>query len=358
MYAMSGAWALLYLIADIRFISETMLYYEIIACIWAIYVLFRIIYRRRLNQSQKIIFAGLCVILVGVIWDSLFYNGIILPFMHNAVLETAVLIFSLFQMAAMFLGTMDHVAAAREAEQRLAQENASLERMNRLKTDLMTTISHEARTPLAVLASYAGIVSMELSQKGISEQTAADLDKIVSEAKRVADLIDSMKRLTMSITEPAKRIKLDMGELIRQTAALYRPILERSGVALNVDVDAELTVYGNAEELTQVLFNILQNAKEHTESGNVSIRAANENAHVAIAVSDTGAGIAQSILTRAFERGVTDKDGGTGMGLAICQNIMNAHGGAIQIANGEQSGAVVTLTLPEYKEDVSDESTR
>ncbi len=86
-------------------------------------------------------------------------------------------------------------AQAKLKELELTSEIDSLERMNRLKTDLMSTISHEARTPLAVLASYAGIVSMELSQKGVSEQTAADLDKIVSEAKRVADLIDNMKRL-------------------------------------------------------------------------------------------------------------------------------------------------------------------
>ncbi len=351
MYAMSGAWALLYIIAEIKFISETMLYYEIIACIWAIYVLFRIIYKRRLNQSQKIIFAGLSVILAGVILDSLFYNGIVLPFMHNAVLETAVLIFSLFQMAAMFLGTMEQVAAARAAEQKLAQENAALERMNRLKTDLMTTISHEARTPLAVLASYAGIVSIELSQKGVSEQTAADLDKIVSEAKRVADLIDSMKRLTMHDADTAKRIKLNIGEMIRQVAGLYRPALERSGVTLNADIDKELAVYGNPEELTQVVFNILQNAKEHTESGGISIAAARENDRITITVCDTGRGLTPSILARAFERGVSGKDGGMGIGLAICKDIVDAHGGTIKIANGEQSGAVVTLTLPAYRED-------
>ncbi len=192
----------------------------------------------------------------------------------------------------------------------------------------------------------------------LNEQTAADLDKIVSEAKRVAELIDSMKRLTMNAAEPAERVKLDIGELIRQTAALYRPILERSGVVLSVDVEAGLTVHGSAEELTQVVFNVLQNAKEHTESGNVSIRAASENAHVVIVVSDTGTGIAHGILAHAFERGVTGKEGGTGMGLAICKAIMDAHCGAIRIANREQGGAAVTLTLPEYGEGVSDEPAR
>ncbi len=353
-YCISLGFFLVYLIAGPLLMSRTIIYSEIVSCIWAVYAVVRISMKlRRPDTKQKILIAGLSIIMFAMIWDTLYHN-LRLPFMLNAMMETSVMVFSLFQMAAMFLGTMEQVAAARAAEQKLAQENAALERMNRLKTDLMTTISHEARTPLAVLASYAGIVSMELSQKGVSEQTAADLDKIVSEAKRVADLIDSMKRLTMHDADTAKRTKLDMGDLITQTAGLYRPMLERSGITLNTNIGADLIVHGNPEELTQLLFNILQNAKEHTESGGISITAVRENGYVAVTVSDTGAGLPPEILERAFERGVSGKEGGMGIGLAICKDIMDANGGAIQIANGEKSGAVVTLILPENKEGALD----
>lgn len=236
--------------------------------------------------------------------------------------------------------------AAHEAEQQLALENAALERVNRLKSELMTTISHEARTPLAVLASYAGLVSLRLKHKGADVETAADLDKIVSEAQRVADLIDSMKELTLRGEESASRTPLDFGELIRQVARLYRPLLVRGGVELRLGIEGKFPVRGNPEELTQVVFNILQNAKDHTEHGSVIVNAAREKGSVIVTVADTGSGIAPELLPRIFERGVKDVNGGAGIGLAICKHIMEAHGGTITIAS--EHGTTVTLTLPEF----------
>lgn len=236
--------------------------------------------------------------------------------------------------------------AAHEAEQKLALENAALERVNRLKSDLMTTISHEARTPLAVLASYAGLVSLRLKHKGTDAETAADLDKVVSEAQRVADLIDSMKKLTLSGREEAERTQLDFGELIRQVAKLYEPLLERGGVELRLGIEGEFPVHGNPEELTQVVFNLLQNAKNHTKQGSVSVSAARENGNIVVTVSDTGTGIVQELLPRIFERGIKGVNGGVGIGLTICKQIMEGHGGTITIASNK--GTAVTLKLPEY----------
>lgn len=121
-------------------------------------------------------------------------------------------------------------------------ENAALEQINHMRTDLMNTLSHEARTPLVVLASYAGLVSLRLKQKDTDRETAADLDKIVFEAQRVADLIDSMQKLTLSSGEFAARITLDFGELIRQVAKLYQPLLERKGVDLHLSIEGEYPV--------------------------------------------------------------------------------------------------------------------
>ncbi|MFT3958511.1 MAG: ATP-binding protein [Desulfovibrio sp.] len=105
------------------------------------------------------------------------------------------------------------------------------------------------------------------------------------------------------------------------------------------------------KELTQVVFNIMQNAKDHTEQGSVFIRAARKNGSIIITVADTGSGIAPELLPRIFERGVKGANGGAGIGLAICKEIMDAHGGCIRIANNNGTGAVVTLTLPEHREE-------
>ncbi|WP_027187573.1 sensor histidine kinase [Desulfovibrio cuneatus] len=235
--------------------------------------------------------------------------------------------------------------AAQRAEQKLAQENTTLERINRMKTELMATISHEARTPLAVLASYAGLVSMSLKRKGTDAATAADLDKIVAEAQRVADLIDSMQKMTLHGNSMASRIPLDCAELIQQVARLYCPLLHREGVALHLRLNEELWVCANPEELTQVVFNLMQNAKNHTEQGHITIQAARKNGIITVTIADTGSGIAPDLLPHIFERGVKDALGGAGLGLAICKEIVEAHGGTIHIAS--RKGTTVTVTLPE-----------
>ncbi len=313
-------------------------------------------YGRRLSAYQPILHksTGAFLGMVGADIISEQYNSI----MRIFVIQTVICILAglvVFSLATRWFSDKVNLIvnrqrySAHEAEQKLAQENAALEWVNRVKTDLMATISHEARTPLAVLASYAGLVSLRLKRRGADTETAADLDKVVSEAQRVAGLIDSMKTLTLHGGAPTKRIPLDFGELIWQVAKLYRPLLERGGVDLRFFSEVKLPVFGNPEELTQVVFNVLQNAKDHTEQGSVSVSAVRENGYVIVTVADTGSGVAPEVLPRIFESGVKGAHGGAGIGLAISKKIMEAHNGTILVTN--RNGAVVTLTLPEDNEE-------
>jgi len=229
---------------------------------------------------------------------------------------------------------------------------AELDWMNNLKAELMATISHETRTPLAVLASYSGLIAMELRAKGVDEQTATDLDTVAFESKRVANLIDGMKRLTLRDADAASMVRLDLSELIKQTTRLYQHIFDRKNVDLTLKLDDGLPpVLGNPEELTQVLLNLLQNAKNHTEQGTVAITAEKRGETVAVTVSDTGAGIPSEILDRVFERGISGDRNGTGLGLAICREVIKSHGGTIEIKSEQNKGTAVVFTLPTYKGD-------
>jgi signal transduction histidine kinase len=239
-------------------------------------------------------------------------------------------------------------ASARE--QTVSADNAALDRLNRMKSDVIATISHESRTPLAVLASYAGLVSMELKARGMDEQMTADLDKIAFEAQRVANLIDGMSKLSRQKEISSKRTILDISELVRQTARLYEHILERGGVKLEMDAADDLpSVFGNPEELTQVMFNLLQNAKNHTEQGAVTVKAQSGGEFAVVTVTDTGAGIPPSLLPQIFERGISGGEGGSGLGLPICKEIIESHGGEIRVDNKQNKGTAVTFTLPAYK---------
>lgn len=234
------------------------------------------------------------------------------------------------------------------AEQRLAEENAALARINRLRAEMIATISHEARTPLAVLASYASLVSLEMQEKHTDPQMISDLDKIAYEAKRVAGLIDRMKNLPIRKEKAVKWLAFDLGGLVKQTAELYQHILDRAGVVLVTDIaDDSPPMFGNPEELTQVVFNLLQNAKNHTMSGSVTVALKVEGNGFLVSVADTGKGIPPELLPYVFEHG-THGGEGTGIGLAVCREIISAHGGDITIESEPGKGTVVIITLPVY----------
>ena len=302
-----------------------------------------IYYRKFLNRKAILFFLTYMMLPVTALIIQIMFYGITLV---NISTTLTVLILYIFVQT-------EQVKTKEMSEHILAADNAALDRLNHMKSDLIASVSHEARTPLAVLASYAGLVSMELKDMGVNEQISSDLDTIAFEAERVADLIDSMRKLSGQKENAPKRTVLDIGEIIRQTSRLYFHILERKGVDLFTDIQTNLPpVFGSLEELTQVLFNILQNAKNHTESGSVTVSTESEFGFVTVTVSDTGRGVSPELLPHIFERGVTDGKG-TGLGLHICRNIVESHDGTIAVANREIGGTSVVFRLPEYKDGVT-----
>jgi len=198
-----------------------------------------------------------------------------------------------------------------------------------------------------VLASYASLVALEMREKSTDSQITDDLDKIAFEAKRIANLIDSMKSMSFPKTQ---KTELNIGELSEQTARLYHPILKRAGINLAADIPAHLPpVFGSPDELTQVIFNLFQNAKNNTTIGEIAIKLSIVHENLQIVISDTGQGIVQEKLTNIFERGVTGEDGGSGIGLALCKEIIEDHKGEISIESELGKGTTVTFSLPIYK---------
>ena len=238
----------------------------------------------------------------------------------------------------------------------IAEEKEALTRLVGMERRMVAAISHEARTPLSVLSGYAGLVSMELKAQGVSEQTARDLDEISAETKRIADMMDGMKELALGKKDTSDKEALCLAQIIAHIACLYEPILKRSGVKLEIKLSEPLPlVYGNADELVQVLFNVLENARKHTEVGKIAVRAeyiagntGDEPGFIYIYITDTGTGISTGLLPHLFERGVSE--GGSGLGLFICKEIIEAHGGSIDAESEAGNGCKVTICLPAYEE--------
>ena len=222
-------------------------------------------------------------------------------------------------------------------------------------------LAHEIKNPLTPIQLSAERLEMKLSGKlAPPEQTV--LNKSV---KTIVDQVDAMKRLVNEFRDyarlPAAELKpVDVNALIQDVMHLYEA--RATDVPIALDLDARCPdVMGDAQQLRQVIHNLLQNAQDASESavleagrvpGPITIRTQwqEKAGRVRLSVLDQGAGFADPILKRAFEPYVTTKSKGTGLGLAVVKKIADEHGSRIDITNrladGKVVGAQVSLSLP------------
>lgn len=353
-YALSAIFIGIFLFADTYFMSWAILgcyaYEGTSILIVAAYFILRF---RRANPAQLMSIIGSALFLYAGLRDMFYYSDIPLlpPYVNADLSEISMLIFVFFQMTAMFIGTVHAAEEARAAEQRLTAENAALDRVNRMRNDLTTTVSHEMRTPLAVMSAYAQL-SVEAIREGRSDpQTTSNLEMISTEALRLADMATDLLQLSIAQEDDAARTRFDLGGVLRQTAHLCEPMLNKGGNTLTLSVADHLPeVHGNAGELTQVLWNLLSNTAAHTSNGEVTVSAEMNESQIAVTVRDTGEGIAPALLPHVFERRRGD-GAGTGVGLAVCREIIEAHGGRITAESEPGQGTAIVFTIPVHEEE-------
>lgn len=347
------------LLMDTHVFTGLLAYFEYASIAMIVYVLARMTMALKGGGMKAMLgFLGIVVLGLCGLNDILYYREIPLlgPVGRQLFTTPLGMMFFVFcyglVLALEYAETERAMVLALESEQRLTADNAALDRLSRMKSDLMATVSHETRTPLAVLSGYAELISMELRQKGMDAQTTRDLDKIAEEIQRIAAIMEEMQSYAKERENAEQKAWISLAEVIEQSARLYAPILTRKNTRLLVELPDELPlVFANAGELTQVLFNLLQNAKNHTENGSVTLRAEAEAGGIAVTVSDTGEGIPPELLPDIFTRGVSSEPGGTGIGLAVCKEIITGHGGSIEVQSKPGEGTVVRFTLPNQKED-------
>ncbi|OAI39427.1 hypothetical protein AYO38_07660 [bacterium SCGC AG-212-C10] len=244
--------------------------------------------------------------------------------------------------------SFNSMAAALERSRR---ERDDLERARR---DLFAAISHDLRTPLSVMR-----VMVEAIADGVvtdSETHDRYLASMAGEIRRLTLLVDDLFELT-KIDSGELRLRLEavhVEDLVASTVDSFRPQVEQAGIHLKYQrVDDTPIVQGDAQRLSRVLANLLQNAIRHTPNdGTISVRTELVGPHVRLTVSDTGDGIAQEDAPHVFDRfyrgdRARGRDGaGSGLGLAIARGIVEAHGGNIWLEPAGGPGATFAFTLP------------
>jgi len=234
---------------------------------------------------------------------------------------------------------------------RLARQAA--EEASRSKSDFLANMSHEIRTPLNGVVAMADALAR--SELGPREREMVDIVRASSDTleRLLSDILDTAKIESGQITiEPAP---FHLADVVRETAALWRPMAEEKGVSLMIGIgpEAERLVQGDVVRIRQILTNLVSNALKFTAAGEVRLNIEDgADDHVRFTVTDTGVGFEPAQRERIFGRfhqadgSITRRFGGTGLGLTISRDLADLMGGSLDCVSQPGAGSRFWFEIP------------
>ncbi len=214
---------------------------------------------------------------------------------------------------------------------------------------LAAGVAHEVNTPLAVISSYAQMLSKQLQG---DEQKGGLLDKITRQTFRASEIVNNL--LNFSRTSASEFAEVDVNRIILDTLSLLEHQFKTTKVVVEDELAPQLPmIQGNAGRLQQVFLNLFLNAKDAMPGGG-TLRVATSNGDgVSVAISDTGTGIAQEHIQRIYDPFFTTKTTpqenqrrGTGLGLSVTYGIIQEHAGKIRVESSPDAGTTFYLEFP------------
>lgn len=235
-----------------------------------------------------------------------------------------------------------------------------LQTTEQMKNDFISRVSHELRTPLTAIKGWAE--TMQLSERGTLDRRTFDkgMGVIIKESTRLTSIVEEL--LDFGRIQSGRMVlmneKIDILAEFDETVYMLKERAVEEGIHLLYD-EPEVVyppIYGDRNRLKQVFLNILDNALKYTPKGGVVaaqvIYTKDDPDVIKIVVTDSGCGISAEDLPRVKEKfyKANQTVRGSGIGLAVADEIMNLHNGSLDIESGEGVGTTVTLTFPVYKE--------
>ena len=216
-----------------------------------------------------------------------------------------------------------------------------------LRTDFIANVSHELKTPLAIMQNYGTM----LQQPGLSEEKRLEYAKAITESsRRLADLITNILKLNKLENQQIYPVKqtYNLGEQLCDCLLKFENVWEQKNIEIDTDIEEEVFVESDAELLTLVWNNLFSNALKFTgPGGTVSLKLESDRQWAVVQVSDTGCGISPEVGAHIFEKfyqgDTSHAMQGNGLGLSLVKRVVDIVGGDISVSS--EVGKCTTFTI-------------
>ncbi len=228
-----------------------------------------------------------------------------------------------------------------------------------IKNDFISSVSHELRTPLTAIRGWGETAKMSIGTD--EELVAKGIDVVLSEADRLSSLVEELLDFSrmQSGRLTVNTMPVDATYLLASATDMYTELARQQGIELSYAKPSEASiVLGDGDRLKQVFINIIDNAVKYTEKGGlVLVTETREEGCIRIVVKDTGVGIPAADIDRVKEKFFKSNKTvrGSGIGLAVADEIIKQHQGLLFLESTEGVGTAVTIVLPLYEEPETEE---
>ncbi|MCD9023346.1 hybrid sensor histidine kinase/response regulator [Cohnella silvisoli] len=308
---------------------------------WSIYLIAKMVARKQRDTIFLLLAAT--SILSSVFWGSISSYQNISRIYYPIDVIAAIVGFSAYWFKRYFRNSEEN-----------AMLNEQLRRSDKLKDQFLANTSHELRTPLHGIMNIAQNIAAK-EKHAMDVKSSEDMELLITISRRMShtlnDLLDVVRLKEQRIVLQKKPVSIP--SVVTGVFDMLKFMAEGKPVMLIKDMEESMTpVMADEKRLVQILFNLLHNALKYTDEGNITVTAEIENGQaLLIHVSDTGAGMDKETQERVFTpyeqgpHGMSD-GGGIGLGLSICKQLVELHGGQITVRSEAGKGSIFTLFLP------------
>jgi len=231
------------------------------------------------------------------------------------------------------------------------QDITALKELNQMKTEFVSVVSHDLRSPLQLICTYANMITDAGPANSQQKEFLAGINRGV---QKMSDLIDDLldlAKIEAGVDMEPEPCYLD--QIVMQVMWRFESVAYEQGLKLQSEVPEHMPpVRASARRIDQVLSNLVDNAIKYTPEGTVTVRATSDDHQVTVSVSDTGIGLMPQEQTELFakfyrvENELTEGIEGTGLGLAIAKSIVEQYNGRMWVQSTWQKGSTFSFSLP------------